>query len=167
MIIILLSVSFSQKNSLTETKVKSKDHSNIDKVKSDPITIWEDEDKYIDNPELKMEMENLRKEFESKRTSIQNNYKAKIKVLREQSHSEIELLRKDLVAKRNAIKKKYGVKKPKKIKNNKNNKIDPVNKPKVFNQPSGVKPVKISSINKDLDDNSKKKPVKVPDKDKK
>ena len=38
-LVLLLSLSFSQKNSLSDNNVKSKNNTNIEKVKSDPIKI--------------------------------------------------------------------------------------------------------------------------------
>ena len=172
-LVFLLSISFSEKNSLSENNVKSKNTTNIEKVKPDPLKIWEKEDNKIDNPELKMQLETLRKQFETNRNNIQNDYKSKIKILREQSRSDIDLLRKNLVAKRNEIQKQYGYKKPTKIK--RDDKVKPdkikadkkvipekINKPKSYNPPKGVKPTK-AVPSKPLDNNSKSKAVPVKD----
>ena len=159
-LVLLLSLSFCQKNTLSDKNVKS-NTTKTEKVKKDPIKIWEEEDSNIENPELQMQLESLRKEFESKRNDIQNDYKLKIKKLREESRSEVDLLRKNLVAKRNALKKQYGVKKPKKIKGDKNTNLENINKPKYVTPPKGVKPPKKSSPAKHLDEDSKSSAVPV------
>ena len=164
-LILILSVSFAQKNSISDTNVKVTNKSTSDNVQFDPMKVWEKDDDNIANPELKMQLEQLRREFATKRTGIQDAYKTKIKALKEQSHTEIESLKKGFMAKRNALKEKYGVKKdakPKKLKGDKKNKVKPINKPKLYNTPKGVKPVKEPTPSKDLDDdNSKAKPEKV------
>ena len=157
-LVLFLSLSFCQKNSLSDNNIKSNNNTKIEKVKKDPIKIWEEEDNNIENPELKIQLESLRREFETKRNDIQNNYKSKIKALKEQSRSEIDFLKKNLMTKRNALKKQYGVKKPKKIKDDNKVKPEKINKPKTYNPPKGVKPTK-TPPSKPLDDNSKSKVV--------
>ena len=108
LLIIAVSFSFSQKN-----------HAVITDVKPDAVKLWEVDDNNINNPELKKALEQLRMEFEEQRNEIQSNYKIRINELKQQKDSNIEILKKQFVEKRNSLKEKYGLKdlnKPKKLK---------------------------------------------------
>ena len=70
---------------------------------------------YIQNEELRFELENLRKEFEIEEKKIKNNYHDKIEALKIERKNEMKSLRNDFASRRDILFKKYPSKKRKKI----------------------------------------------------
>ena len=70
---------------------------------------------YIQNEELRSELENLRKEFEIEEKNIKNEYNDKIETLRIERKNEMKSLRNDFASRRDMLFKKYPLKKRKKI----------------------------------------------------
>ncbi|MAZ68022.1 MAG: hypothetical protein CMG49_01315 [Candidatus Marinimicrobia bacterium] len=84
----------------------------IDKIEEDKIEYWENEDKKIQNPELRKLLEQLRIDFKSDKEILKKEYK-----------KNIDLLKSDYKNKREEIKKKY-------LKNNPKKKIKKMKKTK-------------------------------------
>ena len=115
LIIALSTLLFSQNAKDKKVSLESTPHS----VKPKDITKnWEDEDKKIKNVELQQALEKLRKEFSLVREDIVQEYNYKIEPLKKQRRLDLDNLKKDFSAKREALRKKYASnskkKKPKK-----------------------------------------------------
>ena len=104
-LILLLSVCFTKTDKIT---------SNVDK--NDDVQVWEDEEKAIDNPELKKALQELREDYSTRRSSIKKDYHIKIEPLKQQRDIDFATLKKIYISKRQSLKDKYGVKRPSNIK---------------------------------------------------
>jgi len=81
----------------------------------------------IDNPELKAELETLKREFDQQRQAIVDRYEIQIENLKNERKNKINVVRKDFAERRKALFKKYGVKraKPDKVNiNDSNNSLE-------------------------------------------
>ena len=104
-IILVILASFLM-NLLLATEKKEQNKKNDGFLKAKP---------YIQNEELRFELENLRKEFETNEKKIKNDYHDKIETLKIERKNEMKSLRNDFASRRDMLFKKYPPKKRKKI----------------------------------------------------